>query len=75
LERGFGPFPLSMSATTAKRSALIRRRASEPGALSMVAGRSGYCERDPFLSDSSNAFAYQPKHPLSKSARKPVEAR
>jgi hypothetical protein len=41
----------------------------------MVAGRSGYCERDPFLSDSSNAFAYQPKQPLSKSARKPVEAR
>jgi hypothetical protein len=43
----------------------------------MVAGRSGHCERDPFLPDSSssNAFAYQPKHPLSKSARKPVEAR
>jgi uncharacterized protein DUF3551 len=42
----------------------------------MVAGPSGYCERDPFLPDSSsNAFAYQPKHPFSKSARKPLETR
>ena len=42
----------------------------------MVAGRSGWCERDPFLPDSnSNALAYQPKHPLSKNARKPVETR
>jgi hypothetical protein len=42
----------------------------------MVAGRSGWCERDPFLPDSnSNALAYQPKPPHSKGARKPAEAR
>jgi hypothetical protein len=42
----------------------------------MIAGRSGWCERDPFLADSnSNALAYQPKHPLSKSAKKPTETR
>jgi Protein of unknown function (DUF3551) len=42
----------------------------------MVAGRSGWCERDPFLPDSnSNALAYQPKHPLAKNPRKPVETR
>ncbi len=42
-----------------------------------VSGRSGYCERDPFLPNNSNAFAYQPKNPLAKSAthraRKPAD--
>jgi hypothetical protein len=40
----------------------------------MVAGRSGWCERDPFLPDksNSNALAYQPKPSHSKGARKPV---
>jgi hypothetical protein len=32
----------------------------------MSAGRGGSCYRDPFLTDTSNAYAYQPKHPLSK---------
>jgi hypothetical protein len=37
-----------------------------------VSGRSGVCERDPFLPDNSSAFAYQPKHPLAKRVRRPV---
>jgi hypothetical protein len=32
----------------------------------MSAGRGGDCYRDPFLTDTSNAYAYQPKHPHSK---------
>ena len=32
----------------------------------MSSGRGGSCYRDPFLTDTSNAYAYQPKHPLSK---------
>jgi hypothetical protein len=42
----------------------------------MSSGRGGSCYRDPFLVDTSNAYAYQPKHSLSKSgvrAKKPVE--
>ena len=43
----------------------------------MSSGRGGTCFRDPFLVDTSNAYAYQPKHPLSKSgirrAKKPIE--
>ncbi|MGZ3294603.1 MAG: DUF3551 domain-containing protein [Xanthobacteraceae bacterium] len=38
----------------------------------MVAGRVGTCIRDPFLPDSSNAFAYQPKHGHSNSIKKPT---
>ena len=38
----------------------------------MSAGRGGDCYRDPFLSDPSNALAYQPKQ-HSKNLRKPVE--
>jgi hypothetical protein len=36
----------------------------------MSAGRGGDCYRDPFLSDASNAYAWQPKHPHS---RKPIK--
>ena len=32
-----------------------------------VSGRNGFCERDPFMPDNSSAYAYQPKHPISKS--------
>jgi hypothetical protein len=32
----------------------------------MSSGRGGDCYRDPFLSNSSSAYAYQPKQPLSK---------
>jgi hypothetical protein len=41
----------------------------------MSSGRGGTCYRDPLLSDTGSAYAYQPKHPLSKKgyARKPVE--
>ncbi len=43
----------------------------------MSSGRGGTCYRDPFLNDTSSAYAYQPKHPLPKSvilrAKKPVE--
>src|SRR6202790_4408847 len=43
----------------------------------MSAGRGGSCYRDPLLTDTSSAYAYQPKHPLSKSltlhAKKPVK--
>jgi hypothetical protein len=43
----------------------------------MSSGRGGTCYRDPFLTDTSSAYAYQPKHPLPKSvilrAKKPVE--
>jgi hypothetical protein len=49
---------------------------------SMSAGRGGSCSENPFpsstsstSSSSSNAYAFQPKHPLSKTARKPVENR
>jgi Protein of unknown function (DUF3551) len=38
----------------------------------MSSGRGGDCARDPFLGSPSNAYAYQPKHPRSKT-RKPVE--
>jgi hypothetical protein len=33
----------------------------------MSSGRGGTCYRDPLLTDTSSAYAYQPKHPLSKS--------
>jgi hypothetical protein len=39
----------------------------------MSSGRGGSCYRDPFLARASDALAYQPKHPHSKSARKPVK--
>jgi len=43
----------------------------------MSLGRGGTCYRDPLLTDTSSAYAYQPKHPLSKSltlrAKKPVK--
>ncbi|WP_029586167.1 DUF3551 domain-containing protein [Bradyrhizobium sp. URHD0069] len=43
----------------------------------MSSGRGGTCYRDPWLTDTSSAYAYQPKHPLSKSltlhAKKPVK--
>ena len=43
----------------------------------MSSGRGGACYRDPLLTDTSSAYAYQPKHPLSKSltlrAKKPVK--
>jgi len=35
-------------------------------------GRGGDCARDPFLASPSAAYAYQPKHPHSKT-RKPAE--
>ncbi len=34
----------------------------------MVAGIGGDCFRDPFLNDSSSAYAYQPRSPRSRSA-------
>jgi len=37
-----------------------------------VSGRNGVCVRDPFLPNNSSAFAYQPKHPLAKSVRRPL---
>jgi hypothetical protein len=45
-----------------------------------TSGVYGNCYRDPFLTSttgtsSSGALAYQPKHPRSKDARKPVENR
>jgi hypothetical protein len=44
---------------------------------SMSAGRGGGCYENPFpeggRSTSTNAYAYQPKHPVSKAARKPVD--
>lgn len=60
-----------------------RRDITEYGALScgfetmaqcqaMSSGRGGDCLRDPFLASPSNAYAYQPKHPHSKT-RKPAE--
>ena len=41
----------------------------------MSSGRGGTCYRDPLLTDTSSAYAYQPKHPLSKSLtlKKPVK--
>ena len=42
----------------------------------MSSGRGGTCFRDPFLTDTSNAYAYQPKHAIAKSrirSKKPVE--
>lgn len=42
----------------------------------MSSGRGGSCYENPFPSgSSSNAYAFQPKHPVSKTARKPVENR
>jgi hypothetical protein len=38
----------------------------------MSSGRGGDCYRDPYFADTG-AYAYQPKHPLSKGARKPVQ--
>ena len=38
----------------------------------MSSGRGGDCYRDPFLTNSSNALAYQPKHAAAHRARKPV---
>jgi Protein of unknown function (DUF3551) len=38
----------------------------------MSAGRGGTCYRDPLLTDTSNAYAYQPKHQRSNVVRKPV---
>src|SRR5260370_22879976 len=35
-------------------------------------GRGGDCARDPFLASPSTAYAYQPKHPHSKTS-KPAE--
>jgi Protein of unknown function (DUF3551) len=37
-----------------------------------VSGRTGSCERNPFMPDNSNAFAYQPKHGRAISVKKPV---
>jgi hypothetical protein len=34
----------------------------------MSSGRGGTCYRDPLLVDTGNAYAYQPKHSVSKSA-------
>ena len=47
----------------------------------MSAGRGGSCYENPFpeggrnasTSTSTNAYAYQSKHPVSKAARKPVD--
>ena len=43
----------------------------------MSSGRGGTCYRDPLLTDTSSAYAYQPKRQLSKSltlrAKKPVK--
>src|ERR1700682_5109370 len=41
----------------------------------MSSGRGGSCYRDPFLVDTSNALAYQPKHSKSgiRRAKTPVE--
>ena len=39
----------------------------------MSSGRGGDCYRDPFLANASNAFAYQPKHPLPQRVRRPVQ--
>jgi hypothetical protein len=43
----------------------------------MSSGRGGSCYENPFPSgsSSSNAYAFQPKHHVSKTARKPVENR
>jgi uncharacterized protein DUF3551 len=44
----------------------------------MSSGRGGTCYRDPLLTDTSSAYAYQPKRPISKPgirSRKPVESR
>src|SRR3977135_2117484 len=45
----------------------------------MSSGRGGTCYRDPWLVDTNNAYAYQPKHSLSKTGarrvRTPVENR
>jgi Protein of unknown function (DUF3551) len=43
----------------------------------MSSGRGGTCYRDPLLTDTSSAYAYQPKPPLSRSltlhAKKPLK--
>jgi hypothetical protein len=44
----------------------------------MSSGRGGSCYENPFPeggSASSSAYAYQPKHPVSKPARRPVDNR
>jgi hypothetical protein len=40
---------------------------------SMSAGRGGDCYRDPFLTDTNNAYAYQPKHSQAKGVRKAAQ--
>jgi len=39
----------------------------------MSSGRGGSCARDPFLADTSSAYAYQPKHFHSKSSMRPAK--
>jgi hypothetical protein len=41
----------------------------------MSAGRGGGCYANPFPVKSSSSYAYEPKHPHSKPARRPVENR
>jgi hypothetical protein len=45
----------------------------------MSSGRGGSCDRDPFLTDTRSAYAYQPKQSRSKrpvqAAKRPVENR
>jgi hypothetical protein len=41
----------------------------------MSAGRGGDCYANPFPEKSSSSYAYEPKHPHSKTARRPVENR
>ena len=44
----------------------------------MSSGRGGSCYENPFPESggaSSSAYAYQPKHPVSKPARRPVDNR
>lgn len=41
----------------------------------MSAGRGGDCYANPFPEKSSSSYAYEPKHPHSKPARRPVENR
>jgi len=39
----------------------------------MSSGRGGSCDRDPFLADAKSAYAYQPRHPHSKSGARPAK--
>jgi hypothetical protein len=38
----------------------------------MVAGRSGYCQRDPFYDSTRSAYAYQPERANSRRGPRPV---